>query len=297
MTRRDPVSDGFGGLTARRGRPPDGEWLDYRDYRAGRGDPAEGVVGNVRILPDFDSPRLENRRDLLVYLPPSYENSGRRYPVLYMQDGQNLFDAATSFAGEWGVDQTLEGLSAEGIEAIVVGIPNTGEARSREYSPFSDVRLGEGIGERYVSFVVERIKPRIDADFRTTPERRCTGIVGSSLGGLISLYAYFSRPDTFGIAGVMSPALWVADREVLQYVEGAGYHPGRIYLDVGTGEGRNTVADVKRLCSLLADKGYRRREELLCITEPGAGHNEGAWRQRFRRALRFLLINGDPEVA
>src|SRR5688500_9831438 len=155
------------------------------------------VVGTVLVLRDVESVELGNARDLFVYLPPSHYASDRRYPVVYMHDGQNLFDQATSFGAEWEVDQTLEAASSEGLECIVVGIPNAGKSRLDEYSPWCDPRhKSGGRGEAYLDWIVQTVKPRIDADFRTRPERGTTGIAGSSMGALISLYAFFRRPET-----------------------------------------------------------------------------------------------------
>ncbi|MCX7883415.1 MAG: alpha/beta hydrolase-fold protein, partial [Brevinematales bacterium] len=205
-------------------------WIPYADYRPRA---PHTVTGTLLALPQVWSPHLQNARDVLVYLPPSYHREPeRRYPVLYMHDGQNLFDAHTSFVGEWQVDETLEALSQEGIEAIVVGVFNGGEQRRIEYNPFPS-RFGIGKGEAYMRFLVETLKPRIDADFRTLPDRGHTGIIGSSMGGLISLYAFFSFADTFGLAGVMSPAFVISYRDVLKYVAAQPFIGGKLYLDVG----------------------------------------------------------------
>ena len=187
------------------------------------------VVGDVRTLDSIYSPELRNQRKLYVYLPPSYAQSDRHYPVIYMQDGQNLFDQALSYAGEWQVDETMEALSREGIEAIVVGVPNAGVRRIDEYSPFKDQRLRKGgRGDWYVAFLANTVKPLIDRDFRTLPEREHTGVLGSSMGGLISLYALFCRPEVFGFAGAMSPSLWFAHEAIFPYVQQADARPGRI---------------------------------------------------------------------
>jgi predicted alpha/beta superfamily hydrolase len=185
------------------------QWLAYGEYYdSGRG---HQVSGTIRVAPAVHSPELGNRRDILVYLPPSYHEGEGRYPVIYMQDGQNLFDEATSYAGEWGVDETMEALGREeGLEAIIVGVPNMGIQRVDEYSPFRDRRLGGGRGDDYLRFLTQTLKPQIDRDFRTLGGRKHTGILGSSLGGLISLYGFFRAPAVFGFAGVMSPSLWFA---------------------------------------------------------------------------------------
>lgn len=261
----------------------------WTDYVGPRNERHTTVEGNIKRLSGLWSPQLENRRDILVYLPRSYERGRRRYPVLYMHDGQNLFDPATSFSDEWHVDGTMEVLGSRGIEAIVVAIPNMGEERLDEYSPFVDPKLGGGKGDAYLDFIAETIKPLIDRDFRTLADREHTCIAGSSMGGLISLYAFFRRPDIFGVAGVLSPALWFAGRAIFEFVERAPYSEGKIYLDIGTREGERTLADVRRMRDLLMAKGYRLRKQLFYVEESGAGHEEGAWRRRIRFAVPFFL--------
>ena len=279
-------------------------WHDYHTI-FGHNDHSS-VSGTIKVAQDIHSPQLGNQRHLLVYLPPSYEsNSGQHYPVLYMQDGQNLFDNATSFAGEWGVDEAMETLAhQEGLEAIVVGIPNKGHKRLAEYSPFVDSQLGGGLGDKYVSFVANTVKPIVDRDFRTLPDQPNCGIMGSSMGGLISLYAFFHCPDVFGFAGVMSPSLWFGHGRIFSYVRDADYHPGKIYLDVGTREhgnddwtgvfarrtrSRKSYARVRRLKRILVSKGYRPIHDLLHIEEKWANHNEAAWRRRLPKALQFFI--------
>ena len=279
------------------------EWQDYRSYFSHSY--GHHVSGEIRIAPEIYSPQLGNSRDILVYLPPSYSRVDRHYPVIYMQDGQNLFDNVTSYAGEWGVDETMEELGQEeGLEAIIVGIPNTGIHRVDEYSPFADRRLGGGRGDDYVRFIVENLKPQIDQEFRTLPGRKYTGIMGSSMGGLISLYAYFEFPSTFGFAGVMSPSLWFAGEAIYDYVDSAVFYPGKIYLDAGTreyGESQNNgllhratasrryYASVRRMKAVLVRKGFRPLRDIMHVEEKWAGHSETSWRRRLPPALRFLL--------
>jgi predicted alpha/beta superfamily hydrolase len=265
-------------------------WTDY----VSASDDEAGVVGNVKLLERFWSPELENHRDIVVYLPPSYGDERRRFPVLYMHDGQNLFDPATSFSGEWHVDGTMEALGRRGIEAIVVGIPNMGEHRIDEYSPFNDPKMGGGRGDLYLDFLVRTLKPRIDEDFRTLTDREHTCIAGSSMGGLISLYGFFRNSETFGVAGVMSPALWFAQRAIFEFVETAERPPGKVYLDIGTREGEKTLADARRMRDLLVAKGYRLRRDLFYVEESGAGHEEAAWRRRIRFAVPFFLRKKRP---
>lgn len=250
---------------------------------------AHSVVGTVKLLPKLWSPQLGNERDILVYLPPSYQHTDRRYPVIYMHDGQNLFDQATAFSCEWGVDETLEATSRYGLEAIVVGIPNMGVERCNEYSPFTDPRHGGGCGDEYLQFIVDTVKPIIDRDFRTLSDRENTGILGSSMGGLISLYAFFQQPSVFGFAGVLSPALWFGDRAIFEFVERADVVPGTIYLDVGTEEGAVTLADTRRMRDLLQQKGYVAACDLHYVEDVGAHHCEAAWAARLHDALYYVL--------
>lgn len=273
-------------------------WIRYDQWK--RGEP-HTAVGTILVREQLWSPHLKNTRPLLVYLPPSYaRDAQRRYPVLYMQDGQNLFDQATSYTTEWRVDETMQRLSHEGIEAIVVGVPHAGGQRLAEYGPFDDPYHGVGRADQYLAFLADTVKPLVDRDFRTLPGREHTGILGSSMGGLLSAYAFFRVPHLFGCAGVMSPSLWYADHAIFSFVESAAYNPGRLYMDVGTrelggyGDGarsrsRRYYASVRRMKRLLVHKGYRLQRDLLVIEDKWAGHNEDAWASRLPVALRFLL--------
>jgi predicted alpha/beta superfamily hydrolase len=247
------------------------------------------IVGTLEVLESIQGPRRQHKRDVLVHLPWGYEESERRYPVLYMHDGQNLFDEETAFDREWQVDETMRWLHRWGVDAIVVGIPNMGDARLDEYSPFRDTTHGGGGGDRYLDWLVDKVKPVVDDRFRTLRSRRHTGIAGSSMGGLISLYAYFRHPDVFGFAGVLSPALWFGDRAIFPYVQGASYVAGRLYLDVGVREGVRAVNDVRRLHTALLRKGFRPGDHLLYVEDLRGGHSELAWRRRIRPALYFLI--------
>ena len=283
-------------------------WNEY--HTRYNGSQAHTVTGLIRVAADVRSPQLRNSRDILVYLPPSFRavppgSPGKRYPVIYMQDGQNLFDDLTSYAGEWGVDETMEILAREeGLEAIIVGIPNAGIRRVDEYSPFRDRRLGGGRAGDYLTFLASTLKPIIDRDFPTLPGRTHTGILGSSLGGLLSLYAFFEMPAVFGFAGVMSPSLWFAGEAIFDYIESAAYYPGKLYIDAGTRElgesqqssrlhrataSRRYYASVRRMKRLLVRKGYRPLRDLMHVEEKWAGHSESSWGRRLAPALRFLL--------
>ncbi len=284
------------------------KWHDYTIN--GAAEAGHTVVGDLKVRERVWSPQLRNRRDILVHLPPSYGEAQRRYPVVYMHDGQNLFDEYKSFSGEWRVDETMQRLSGAHIEAIIVGIPNMEKERLAEYSPFDDPRHGPGRGDSYLAFVTETVKPLIDRDFRTLSDRHHTAIMGSSMGGLISLYGFFRRPDVFGLAGVMSPSFWYANRKIYEYVEEAAFAPGKIYMDVGTREyggsvtekaarrqSRRHYAAVRRMKRVLVKKGYRLRHQLLVVEEVGAGHNEPSWARRLPLALQFLLSGLDTPQA
>jgi predicted alpha/beta superfamily hydrolase len=277
------------------------QWHGYMQDK----DPAQhSVVGSLLVTHWIYSPQLNNHRDLFVLLPPMYESEpDKRFPVLYMQDGQNLFDRATSYAGEWEIDETM--LALERVlrtEAIVVGIPNAGADRVNEYAPFVDPDYGGGHGDQYLDFLIETVKPIIDADFRTLPDRDHTGIVGSSMGGLISIYGYWTRPETFGICASMSGAYWFANKAIVQFAaERDAPKPGRVYLDSGTGEkyeppgsvlrglARCFCDDVQAVQASLIDKGYRDGVDVRYVQEINGMHSEAVWARRMPLALRFLL--------
>ncbi|XWX05154.1 alpha/beta hydrolase-fold protein [Aggregatilineales bacterium SYSU G02658] len=260
----------------------------WHDYKHGR---QHSVVGNLLIRRDVHSPELNNARDILVWLPYSYDGE-RRYPVLYMHDGYNLFDAFTSFSGEWGVDETMTALAEEGLEAIVVGIPNN-EHRLQEYSPFPDPRfkMKSSAGEAYLRFITETLKPMIDSDFKTQPEPWATGIAGSSMGGLISLYGLLTAPHVFGYCAAFSPSFWFGQGALYETLSHLTRPTGRLYLDVGAREGRhgrNYMKGVRRIAEMLRERGYNDANFRYVEDEQGE-HNEASWARRLPAALRFIL--------
>jgi predicted alpha/beta superfamily hydrolase len=236
------------------------------------------------------SPELKNRRAVDVYLPPSYAAGRQRFPVVYLQDGQNLSDPSIAFGGNtWQLEGALERLARGGIEIIAVGIHNRGDARLAEYSPFLDARHGGGAGDRYLRFVVDTIKPRIDRRYRTDRRREATAIAGSSMGALIALYGFFEAPRTFGRVAALSPSIWFGARRLLEFVEAAGRPDGRIYVDAGTSEGAQTLRDTRRLVRLLRRKGYDSRTALRYLEATRHRHTEIDWAKRLPGALEFLL--------
>jgi predicted alpha/beta superfamily hydrolase len=171
-----------------------------------------------------------------------------------------------------------------------------GPARTNEYSPWSDQRLGGGQGDRYVQFLTDTLKPLVDGRFRTRREREHTGIAGSSMGGLISLYAFLVRADVYGFAGVMSPSLWFAGGAMFEHVARLEGWIGRLYLDTGTAEGRNQVRHTREMVRLLRRRAAHPRLQLRYVEDQGAGHNEAAWAARFERAVRWLLPRKPGEL-
>jgi predicted alpha/beta superfamily hydrolase len=234
------------------------------------------------------SPQRRNRRDVDVYLPASYSAGRKRYPVVYMHDGQNLSDPAQAFAGTWQLETVLADLAGRDIEAVVVGVHNVDD-RLIEYSPFADLRHGGGAADRYLAFLVDTLKPRIDRLFRTVRGPQRTATVGSSMGGLFSLYAWLRRPDVFSLAGVMSPSLWFGRDRLFDFVEAARLPKGRIYLDVGTAEGAGTLRDARTLRAMLEAKGAGEGEPFSYLEARGGRHDEESWSERIGAALEFLL--------
>ena len=242
----------------------------------------------------FAMPQLDGRtRRVWIYLPPDYAASAKRYPVLYMHDGQNLFDASTSFAGEWGVDETLDSLAALGAGgAIVVGIDNGRQRRFDEYSPWRTPQYGGGEGDAYVDFLVKTLKPYIDRHYRTYRDRPHTGVAGSSMGGLISLYAALKYPDVFGRVGVFSPALWVAP-PIYAYARRARPRPGtRIDIVTGAREGESPeryVQGVRQMVDTLVAAGFRVGRDVRVAVRPDGQHAEWFWRREFPAVYQWLF--------
>lgn len=234
---------------------------------------------------------------MLVYLPPGYNaSSGASYPVLYMHDGQNLFDSATAFGGnEWGLDETAERMIEAGeIQPLIIaGIYNTGFERMAEYTHVKDRRGRGGHARAYGNFIVRELKPFIDREYRTLSDAPNTGMGGSSLGGLVSLYFGLKHPDVFSKLMIMSPSVWWSNRAILKEVSRLKHKlPQKIWLDIGTSEDHNSELPVRNVMALrdaLVEKGWRLGEDLAFLADEGAGHNEHAWGFRAQGALRFLF--------
>lgn len=247
------------------------------------------MMNNAFVMPQFGS----RTRSIRLYLPPDYETSEERYPVLYMHDGQNLFDQATAFAGEWEVDETLNKLHQEGRKVpIVVGIDNGSNHRIAEYTPWANQGYGGGDGDLYAEFIVETLKPYIDEHYRTLPEREHTAVMGSSLGGLISFYIAHKYQDIFGMAGVFSPSFWFSD-SVYTFTRITGKVADvKYYLMGGTSESATMVPLMQAMMDTLTAIGVNPNHMHL-RTVPGGQHNEALWRSQFRDAYEWLFSPGD----
>jgi predicted alpha/beta superfamily hydrolase len=260
----------------------------------------EAAAGDLR-LHEFRSRFFRNTRFLRVWLPPGYddtENSIKRYPVFYLNDGQNLFEASTSFTGvEWQVDEAAERLIREGQVSpmIIVGIDNAGKDRMREYMPYRSLPTILRVqGNRYPNFLIKEVMPFISLRYRTASGPENTGLGGSSLGALISLYTAVSHPGWFGHLLLESPSLWTSNRQMIKESRAVKQWPERIFLATGTAEAgredrdRSMVDDVRELAGIFRRAGLNDRRLKLLIEE-GATHHESAWARRFPDALSFLF--------
>ena len=247
--------------------------------------PEPSIRGMVKYHLQLSGEGLNHKRDIIVWLPPSYEkNTKKHYPVLYMNDGQNIFDPTTAFTGyDWRVDEVADSLIAlkRIEEIIIVGIYNSPD-RLPEYSD-SD------LGTAYLNFVINNVKSLVDSTYRTKPGKEHTGIIGSSLGGLSSILFVWKRPDVFGMAGCMSPSFWYEDERTLKEIrEYSGHKKNiKVYLDCG-GREKELISGYKRMVEILKSKGYKKGKDLDYTLESKGTHNEHYWAQRVWRPLVFM---------
>ncbi|XOV80434.1 MAG: alpha/beta hydrolase [Aestuariibacter sp.] len=243
---------------------------------------------NVHILPHkLVIPGLERERTIRLYLPPNYDSTAQSFPVLYMHDAQNLFDDATSYAGEWKVDEILNQLTEQGtMSLIVVGIDNGEDKRMNELSPWPNENFGEAEGKAYTDFIVKTLKPYIDANYRTLKDAEHTAIMGSSMGGLISHYAIFQYPEVFSKAGIFSPSYWYAD-DVFHFTE---QHPltngHRLYMIVSNNEGDTMTGKLTEMETLLVKQNHK---ALFAKIHGYGNHNEAYWSGEFEKAIKWLF--------
>ncbi|NCI50457.1 alpha/beta hydrolase [Sediminibacterium roseum] len=244
----------------------------------------------VRIVDTaFNMPQLGRKRRVWIYLPKGYANSSKLYPVLYMQDGQNLFNEQTAPYGEWGVDEALDTLQQKtGKECIVIGIDNGGDKRTTEYNPYDDAKNGKGEGKQYLEFIVRTLKPFIDSKYRTKKGPENTFIAGSSLGGLISFYAMIKYPEVFGAGGIFSASFWVTPEiftDAEKFTTTATQMP-RFYMYAGKMEPANMVPNNEKMAELLKKN---QRYSIRLITDPLGKHREATWRQEFPSFYTWLM--------
>ncbi|MBC8139876.1 MAG: alpha/beta hydrolase [Armatimonadetes bacterium] len=248
------------------------------------------LSGDIRAL-------AVSGRTVMVRLPVGYDlliNAKRRYPVLYLLDGQNVFDDATAFAGEWHADETATRLEAAGkiVPVIIVAVYNAGAERVNEYTPVKDAKLNAGGGAvAYGKWMADTLKLAIDRAYRTKTDTANTAIGGSSLGGLFALHQSLTAPNVWGKAAVLSPSVWWAERAILQTVATAPKQPVRLWVDIGTAEDKsgNALAGAQALRDALTARGYKPGSDFSYTEAVGAAHNEAAWSARFGDALTYLF--------
>lgn len=251
---------------------------------------------NVSVLrASFYIPQLNRFRKIWIYLPPDYYDTTKKYPVLYMQDGQNLFDNTTSYAGEWGVDETLNELHKKGdFGAIVIAIANGSQDRNNEYSPWKNVTYGGGEGDAYLQFIVETLKPYVDSTYRTLQDAQNTALIGSSLGSLISTYGATKYPNVFGKVGALSPAYWFSFNDFNKYLETLpkkSLKDLKIYMVAGTDEYEMMVSDVEKINTNLKKKGIKESNIIVKFDEDGT-HTERYWKREFGLLYQWLFQSG-----
>jgi predicted alpha/beta superfamily hydrolase len=242
---------------------------------------------NVLIIDtSFFMPQLNRHRRIWIYLPEGYTASKKKYPVLYMHDGQNVFDNKTSFAGEWGVDEAMDTLGSLVKKSIIVAIDNGQEKRLNEYSPYDMEKYGKGEGIQYVDFIVKTLRPYINKNYRTKKCRKHTFTAGSSMGGLISLYALLKYPKVFGGAGVFSPAFWIAPQIKADVAERSKKIKGKIYLYAGKQEDGAMVPDLLAMFELLHQHS---KAKLTTVIRSEGKHNEASWRKEFPVFYKWMM--------
>lgn len=262
--------------------------LNWADQGSGGGNST--AADNVSIMAeDFYMPQLDRNRRIWIYLPPNYETSSITYPVLYMHDGQNIFDQYTSYSGEWEVDESLNNLAEEGYQVpIVIGIDNGGSERINELTPWENEEYGGGDGELYIDFIVETLKPYVDENYRTQAGRESTGIMGSSLGGLISQYGALKYQNVFSKAGIFSPSYWFSD-SVWTFANEMGKQQNmKLYQMAGGQESASTVPNMQAMNDTLALLGFN-SDELFIKVVPNGQHNEVLWRNELSEAYLWMF--------
>lgn len=234
---------------------------------------------------EIEAPQLQTTKKIWVYLPLGYENSTQKYPVIYMHDAQNLFDAKTSYAGEWKVDETLDSLKAK---VIVIGIEHGNAKRMDELTPFKNEKYGGGNADAYLDFIVSTLKPHVDANYRTKHKAKHTIIFGSSLGGLVSFYAVLKYPEVFGNAGVFSPSFWFT-ADIYEFAKNAEKSKAKIYFLCGDSESEDMVSDMQKMTEIMSDNRCDCKHLTKEIVIKDGRHNEKMWSEQFGKAVAWIL--------
>ncbi len=267
-------------------------WKDIENAAGGSGSTA---AENVSILSkDFYIPQLDRNRRIWIYLPRDYQISSKSYPVIYMHDAQNLFDDKTSFAGEWKVDEALNNLAEMGAtQSIIIGIDNGGTLRIEELTPWTNSTYGGGDGDKYIRFIIETLKPYVDENYKTKPKRENTGIMGSSLGGLISYYAAIQYPATFGMAGIFSPSFWYSN-EIYPFTKAyQNEHDSRFFFLMGEKESEEAVPNMNAVIEELKATGFE-NSNIKSVIKADGTHSEWFWAREFSEA--YLWMIGDEHL-
>lgn len=256
----------------------------------------------LRLHKAFHSSYLPDDRDVIVYLPPGYESAPERlYPVLYLHDGQNLFDGRTSFVKDrtWRArEHADEAIEAGEVEPLlIVGVYNTGDRRIAEYTPDRDWKLGGGEANAYGRLMTRELMPWIASQYRVRQDRQSTGLGGSSLGGLVTLYLGLQHPEIFGKLALLSPSVWWNHKSILGYLNEHApqvWERPKVWLDIGDREGHKTLRDVEHLARRLKANGWRPGETMYFEKVCGGTHDEASWATRVRAMLKFLFPQGSP---
>jgi len=231
-------------------------------------------------------PQLGRERTIRIFLPTDYYTSKKKYPVIYMTDGQNIFKSDADIKDTWAVDSTLRSLPPE-KQCIVIGIDHAGKDRITEYDPYNS-QYGQGDGLAYTHFLVETLKPYIDKNYRTKKDAKYTAIAGSSMGSLLAMYAAINFPDTFGNAGIFSPAFWIGQQIYSDVQLTPANKKSGFYLTCGDAESKDMLADTKKMDSLLHVKDYTPLQISATKVNVGAKHNEKQWREAFPEFYKWL---------
>jgi predicted alpha/beta superfamily hydrolase len=249
------------------------------------------LLPKIRVISEnFEIPQLILTRRIAALLPHDYDRTDKRYPVLYLQDGQNLFDESAPF-GNWGVTKQLARMSARGLgEFIVIAIDHGGDKRIKEYTPSYETKLGSGDGKKYVRFLSDTLKPYIDKHFRTLPGREHTGIGGSSMGALISIYAGLMYPEVYSKLMIFSPALWVTPKIHFHFLNFGLPQDVKVYLYAGGDESETMVPNVKRFKQAFIEKTEQANFEIKLSVDPKGKHNEAYWGREFPYAAQWLFF-------